>query len=136
MFSVDSQSVLVKCPSLDSLIFPDSEVSCLTVVPYSHPGLPLSPCRLHPDFTPMDWKWGVSAPGPPGLLRGPIRMHCLLSVNQDKEAALYIYIVLKLPTKQQLKYWDVKHPLPYLHASCLSGEPLLQVLWQDSARIL
>ncbi|KAM9048036.1 uncharacterized protein AAG666_004095 [Megaptera novaeangliae] len=39
------------------------------------------------DFTPMDWRRGVSAPGPPGLLRGPIRMHCLLSVNQDKEAA-------------------------------------------------
>ena len=38
IFSVDSHTAFLKCPSLDSLIMSDSEVSCLTPVHAHSPG--------------------------------------------------------------------------------------------------
>ena len=56
IFSVDSHTPFLKCPSLDSLIVSDSKVSCLTPVhahsPGSFPQGQLSPLRSR---LPMTW---------------------------------------------------------------------------------
>ena len=109
IFSVDSHTAFLKCPSLDSLIVSDSEVSCLTPVHTHSPGafpqglssplrsrLPMTrwrgPCEEAPVSTILgraSHPWAgdrVSVLlGSRGCL-GPIWMRCLLSFNQGKEA--------------------------------------------------
>ena len=97
----------LKCPYLNSLIVSDSEVSCLTPVCAHSPGafpqglsspfrscLPMTrwpgPCWEAPLGTGAShpWVWdGVSVLLGSRDCLGPIWMHCLLCVNQGKEAA-------------------------------------------------
>ena len=109
IFSVDSSLSFLKCPSLDSLIVSDSEVSCLSPVhahsPRAFPQGLSSPLRSR---LPMTWWPGPCEEAPLGTILGrashpwvgdgvsvllgsrgclrPMWMHCLLSVNQGKEA--------------------------------------------------
>ena len=71
IFSVDSHTAFLKCPSLDLLIVSDSEVSCLTPVhahsPRSFPQGLLSPLR---SCLPMTWWPGPCEEAPLGTVLG------------------------------------------------------------------
>ena len=109
IFSVDSHTAFLKCPSQDWLIVSDSEVSCLTTVHGHSPrAFPQGLSSRLRSCLPMTWWPGPCEEAPLGTVLGrashpwvedgvsvllgstdclgPICMRCLLSVNQGKEA--------------------------------------------------
>ena len=145
----------LKCPSLDSLIVSDSEISCLTSVhahsPRAFPQglssplrscLPmtrwLGPCEEAPlgtvlgrDSHPWVRDRVLVLLGSRGCLR-PTWMHCLLSVNQGKETARGCQVLVCTTAGKiwESDQWSLSFPF------CVSWHPCEYTLHIYTQRII